>query len=128
MDDQGGDDPAGRAPTVLVVDDEPDLCEIVRRMLEGRGYNVLTAGGVAAATALAAAHAMAIDLLITDLRMPDGDGVDLSRKLVAGNPGMALLYMSGLASDQPLDATMLAKPFTPTDLLNAVDTVSAARG
>lgn len=119
---------AGGDPrTVLVVDDEPDLCEIIRRMLDGRGYLVLTAAGVRDASARVDAHVGPIDLLVTDLRMPDGDGQSLAAGLRRTRPGTGVLYMSGLpAYADPVaaliraGATVLPKPFTMADLLAAV--------
>lgn len=118
----------GRGPTVLVVDDEPDLCEIVRRMLDGRGYQVLTAGGVSDALARRESHQGPIELLVTDVRMPDGSGPELAEKIRQAHPGTAVLYVSGLPADagaltEVVEAgtAILAKPFTPTELFVAVE-------
>mgnify|MGYP003493268347 FL=1 len=119
---------AGGVPwTVLIVDDEPDLCDIVRRMLRGRGYDTLTAGGFAAAVALCDTHPGPIHLVVTDLRMPDGSGTDLAERVQRTRPGTPVLFMSGLpAHAGPVadlitaSATVLAKPFTPTELFAAV--------
>lgn len=125
----------GGLRTVLVVDDEPDLCEIVRRMLDGRGFAVLTAGGVGAARARCGSHTGPIDLLVTDVRMPDGSGPDLADEVRRAHPTMAVLYMSGLPSHvgEVVELTgagerVLGKPFTPTELLAAVDTLLPATG
>lgn len=119
---------ADRGPrTVLVVDDEPDLCEIIQRMLSSHGYTVITALGVADAVTRAQTHPGTIDLLITDLRMPDGDGRMLATRIRDDRPETAVLYISGLLSPVSLaedpagsGATILAKPFTPAELLGAV--------
>ena len=124
MNSAGGD-----SRTVLVVDDEPDLCEIIRRMLDGRGFAVLTAGGVVDAIETCAAHRGRLDLLVTDLRMPDGDGRDLAMTIRRSRPDTAVLYMSGLPPHAEQvrelvgsEACMLAKPFTPRELVAAVTT------
>ncbi len=124
----------GGARTVLVVDDEPDLCEIVRRMLGGRGYTVLTAHGVTEALSRCTRHDGSIALLVTDLRMPDGNGADLAAKVRDAHPGSAVLYISGLPAQARVaaeftgaDATVLGKPFTPSELLAAVDGILAGR-
>jgi DNA-binding NtrC family response regulator len=123
----------GDQRTVLVVDDEPDLCEIVRRMLHGRGYQVLTARGVLDAIARCDSHDGRIHLVVTDLRMPDGTGSQLADRVQQTRPETAVLYMSGLpAHTGPVadltraDATVLAKPFTPAELLAAVDAAITA--
>jgi DNA-binding response OmpR family regulator len=129
MNSAGGD-----PQTVLVVDDEPDLCEIIRRMLDGRGYAVLTAGGVVDAVTRCDTHKGALDLLMTDLRMPDGNGRDLARTIRMRRPETAVLYMSGLPphADQVIElvgteSAVLAKPFTPTELIAAVTAALAAK-
>lgn len=119
-----GDD----ARTALVVDDEPDLCEVVRRVLDGRGYAVLAAAGAAEAVSRCDAHRGPIEIVVTDVRMPDGNGPELARRIQQKHPEAAVLYMSGLpgrstavaevSNDGP---AVLAKPFTPTELLAAVD-------
>jgi DNA-binding NtrC family response regulator len=115
--------------TVLVVDDEPDLCEIIRRMLDGNGYPALTAHGVTDAIAKSAAHPGPITLLVTDLRMPDGDGRLLATTIRATRPGTPVVYMTGLPPEAgpvaeliETNATVLAKPFTIADLMTAVAT------
>ncbi|MBT8226557.1 MAG: response regulator transcription factor [Dactylosporangium sp.] len=119
--------------TILVVDDEPDLCEIVQRVLQGQGYAVLTAGGFVDALDRGAAHPGPIDLLITDLRMPDGDGRALAARFRARQEETAILYMSGLPNGEECGAgdgaavAVLAKPFAPADLLTAVHTAVTTR-
>lgn len=125
--------------TVLVVDDEPDLCEIIRRMLDGQGYSVMTARSFTDAMDQFTGCSESIDLLITDLRLPDGDGQDLATRIRARRPHAAVLYISGLltaadlvsqdhpASDTDERVTLLSKPFTPAELLAAVTRSLAAR-
>ena len=113
--------------TVLVVEDEPAILEIVELLLRQTGYEVLAAGSPGAALRLAAERGNAIDLLLTDLVMPEMDGRELARRLEAGRPGLKRLFMSGHAADIVADhgltdgeANFIAKPFTMDQLLAKV--------
>lgn len=114
-----------RDRTVLVVDDEPDLCEIVRRVLTRENATVVTATSVGEAVRLAEAHTGDLDLVITDMRMPGGTGVDLSDQIRLTRPTTAVIFMSGLPSyhesltDLGPRAAVLSKPFTPAQLVAA---------
>ena len=110
-------------PTVLVVDDEEDLRDIMRRMLERRGFVILTAGDSQQAIAVLREHPGEIDILVTDLGLPGVSGGELSRTATALRPGMHVVYISGLpkdiaVADGKIDegALLVKKPFT-TDLL-----------
>ena len=120
----------GGTETVLVVEDEDALRGLARRILEKRGYDVLTARNGNDATSLAATHRGTIHLLLTDVIMPGVGGVELSRRIRLQCPGIRVLYMSGYANDD-IDrggaltdgAVLLAKPFTGADLALAVRAV-----
>jgi DNA-binding response OmpR family regulator len=114
-------------PTVLVVDDEEDLRDIMRRMLERRGYDTLVAGDSESAIATCRDHEGAIDVLVTDLGLPGASGGELSRAAVALRPQMGVIYISGLPKDIAVtkgligdDALMVKKPFTSDGLLEAL--------
>jgi CheY-like chemotaxis protein len=81
-------------PTLLVVDDDPFFRELEARALRGHGYNVLQAGGSAEALRLARATP-AIDLLLTDFVMPNGNGLELARRFRALHPQSPVLVVSG---------------------------------
>src|ERR1700760_380843 len=87
--------PAER-PTILVVDDEEDLRDIMRRMLERRGFNTLIAGDSQAAIAVCRDHPGDIDVLVTDLGLPGVTGGELSRSAAELRPKMQVVYISGL--------------------------------
>ena len=113
--------------TVLVVEDEPAILEIVELLLRQTGYEVLAAGSPGAALRLAAERGYAIDLLLTDLVMPEMDGRELARRLEADRPGLKRLFMSGHAADIVADhgladgeANFIAKPFSMDQLLAKV--------
>ncbi|NJC70884.1 response regulator [Planosporangium thailandense] len=117
--------------TILAVDDEADLLEAVRRVLSRFGHTVLTATGPAEALDVCRHYVGRIDLLLTDVRMPGGSGAELADQAVELRPELAVLYMSGLydaADDRPgARRTVVAKPFTPTSLIEAVDSVMSTR-
>jgi DNA-binding NtrC family response regulator len=112
--------------TVLVADDEPDLCEITRRILTRAGITVVPAAGYREAIRTAGDYPDEIHLLLTDLRMPGGSGPELVERLRAARPDLRVLYMSGLPKHHPSvlelgpKAAVLEKPFTPAQLLEAV--------
>ncbi|WP_433085198.1 response regulator [Dactylosporangium sp. CA-052675] len=114
---------------ILVVDDEPDLCEIVRRVLSRAGAEVLTASGLAGAERVLAEHPKGIDLAITDLKLNDGSGVQVAEAVRGSSPDALIMYMSGLpyfdaaVIELGEDASVIAKPFRATEL---VDTVQSA--
>ena len=87
--------PLSRGETVLVVEDEPLLLKMDQKMLEGLGYRVLTASGPSEAINLAKAYAGEIQLLLTDVVMPEMNGRDLAEKLHSLYPDMKILFMSG---------------------------------
>ncbi len=118
--------PRGRE-TILLVEDEPGILRVTRRMLERQGYQVLGAAGPAEALRLGGAHAGRIDLLLTDVVMPELHGPDLADRLRALRPGLRCLFMSGhpadLVADQGVlgkDVHFLQKPFAAADLAAAV--------
>ncbi len=120
----------GGAETVLVLEDEPALRELVRTLLEGAGYTVLVADGIAASLALVERHPSPIHLLLTDVVMPGLSGPEAAARLLAVRPEARVLYMSGYAGDPigrrgmlPAGAALLLKPFTAASLLRMVQEV-----
>ena len=121
-------------PTVLVVDDEEDLRDIMRRMLERRGFDTLVAGDSEQAIATCRNHRGDIDVLVTDLGLPGASGGDLSRTATALRPEMGVVYVSGLPKDIAVtkglignDALLVKKPFTSELLIEALRIVIAQR-
>jgi PAS domain S-box-containing protein len=118
--------PGGRE-TVLFVEDEVALRDLMQRVLAKGGYTVLAAGDGLDALARVEAHPGPIDLVVTDVIMPHMSGPELATRLRARDPGVRLLYVSGYTADQlrsqtdlGKDATLLAKPFTSDGLLRKV--------
>jgi CheY-like chemotaxis protein len=121
---EDGGDLAGHGEVVLVVEDEDGIREVARRILERRGYEVLTASGGTEALELVGARDAPIDLVITDVIMPRMMGPELAREIAALRPSTRIIYMSGYAqplvgSDQgvPGDTILIEKPFTEHALL-----------
>ncbi|MBI4263330.1 MAG: response regulator [Acidobacteria bacterium] len=116
-----------QARTVLLTEDEDDVRLLVRDILAAHGYHVLAARDPADAMARAAAYGGTIELLLTDVVMPGGNGRDLARRMSAVRPGLKVLYMSGYpehgaAPGSVLEsgAPFLAKPFTRDALLQKI--------
>jgi len=116
--------------TVLVVDDEPSICDIVQKILEPKGYRVRVARhGLEALKVLAAET---INCVVADLVMPNMDGITLAMKLHESYPNLPTVLISGqvdvkAASIQALapllnseTSCLLKKPFDSADLLDAV--------
>ncbi|BCS34857.1 hypothetical protein TBR22_A40830 [Luteitalea sp. TBR-22] len=128
-----GDTPSGgatevararSASVVLVVDDEAELRTLVCLLLRNAGYTVLEASGGEAAYEVASRHEGPIDLLLTDLVMPEQDGFTVARRLREMRPDIAVAYMSGYTDHLETTADdamlLLGKPFLPQALLTHV--------
>ena len=89
----------GRGETVLLVEDEPTILELGEMMLKKFGYQVLSAGSARDAIALAEAHQGRIDLLVTDVVMPEMNGRELAQRLQGMRPEIKCLFMSGYTAD-----------------------------
>jgi CheY-like chemotaxis protein len=85
--------------TVLLVDDEAGIRALGKRVLEDIGYDVIEASDGQTALALASQHEGRLDLLISDVVMPDISGADLLAKISITRPGLRVLFISGLAED-----------------------------
>lgn len=124
--------PATFAARILVVDDSPDTLELIQRNLASQGYSAHAAPG--AADALALLEAMAVDLVVTDVRMPGLSGLDLIREVRLRHPGIELVVITGYATiEGAVEALQLgawdylAKPFTDEELFQAVRRALARR-
>jgi two-component system cell cycle sensor histidine kinase/response regulator CckA len=122
-----GPAPAAAATTILLAEDEAALRELTAEVLTEAGYQVLTAEDVATALAAAAAHAGPIDLLLSDVVMPGGDGARLASRLRESRPDVRVLFISGypeevISQQGRLEngVALLPKPFTSADLLQRV--------
>ncbi len=118
---------AGGTETILLVDDEPTISRMTRIMLEKKGYTVIPANSPAEAMRKAETHSGAIDLLMTDVIMPEMNGRDLAGKITALHPGIKLLFMSGYTADiighqriREDGAAFIQKPFSMADMTNKI--------
>jgi PAS domain S-box-containing protein len=126
--------PSGRAGTILLVEDEDDVRDLAKELLVGDGFTVLEAATPGEAMRAAERHAGVIDLVVTDVVMPEMSGRELVVRLLERRPLTTVLYISGYSEDAiaqhgVLDAgtTLLAKPFTPDDLRRTVSALLERR-
>ncbi|HEX8629268.1 MAG TPA: response regulator, partial [Catenuloplanes sp.] len=117
---------------ILVVEDQPELAQLVQRMVQPSGYGVTTTTDALVAVAQVAAGAQP-DLLITDVVMPAMTGPELAAALRVHQPDLPVLYMSGytaasLGPQVTLDdnSMLIEKPFTRSTLLSAIRSLSGS--
>jgi signal transduction histidine kinase/CheY-like chemotaxis protein len=113
--------------TVLVVEDEEVVRALVRSILEGNGYTVLTASNGVEAQKIGRSHKTPIHLIVTDVVMPKMGGREAAELLAPHLPGVKVLYMSGYTNEAIVHhgvlesgISFLEKPFTPDALLRKV--------
>jgi len=121
---------AGGHETILLVEDESAILDLAANLLRRQGYTVLAAATPGEALGLADTCARPIDLLLTDVIMPEMNGLDLARRLLDRQPGLRQLYMSGYTADvigsygvQDGGLNFIAKPFTMKNLARKVRAV-----
>jgi signal transduction histidine kinase/CheY-like chemotaxis protein len=121
--------------TILLVEDEQALREVTRRILTGAGYRVIVATNGPEALKAASGHTGPIDLLLSDVIMPQMPGPQLAKRLLAQRPSIRVLLMSGFAqpildSGGHLDAgvTLIEKPFSGPGLLAKIAQVIERAG
>ncbi len=114
-------------PTILIVDDEPKIVQLARDYLERAGFSVVTAGDGGAA--LAAARSARPDLIVLDLGLPGGDGLDVTRHVRReSNVPIIMLTARGEESDKLVGLELgaddyMVKPFSPKELVARVRAV-----
>jgi two-component system cell cycle sensor histidine kinase/response regulator CckA len=109
--------------TILLVEDEPAVRQLVSVALQRAGYHVLEAQDGEDALARFDAHEGSIDLLVTDLRMPQMDGIELVRLLRERVPHLKVICVSGYPStgmNRAVTEHYLNKPFSRAELLDKV--------
>ena len=109
---------------VLVVDDQDVVRDVIKLALEGAGYVVLDAASPLEAIELAR-KCSAIDLLVTDVVMPEMDAFELAGRITSEIPGLRVLYTSGY-TNAAAEGPFIQKPFTPAQLVAKVSSVLAA--
>ncbi|MGC8476673.1 MAG: response regulator [Acetobacteraceae bacterium] len=108
-----------RTATILVVDDDPEVREIVAEILLDYGHQVLAAAGGADALRLIEATP-GIELMITDVRMPDISGLELAARARRSRDGLRVILISGYFPGADAGARVLLKPFRMAELHAAV--------
>lgn len=125
-------DPPGRPePVVLLVDDEEDLRDIMRRMLDRRGFRTLVAADAGQALQLCRDHPDAIDLVVADLALPDMSGREFAEAAAASRPNLRVVFISGLPREIAVrshliagDDTLVTRPFSAEALIAALHAAS----
>lgn len=117
----------GQGETVLLVEDDPSILKLAKKILDSRDYNTLTAGTPGAALHLCRQHSGPIHLLVTDVIMPEMNGRDLAEKLKSLYPDIKQVFMPGYTADiiahnGVLDkgVTFIQKPFSRKELAATV--------
>ncbi len=125
--EDSGNIPESQGETVLIVEDEPVLLESTSAMLKSLGYKVLTAGTPVEAIRLGEKHAGGIDLLLTDVVMPEMNGRELEQQILKRNPHIKCLFTSGYTANVishhgvlEADVQFIQKPFTLTSLARKI--------
>lgn len=119
---------APRSQTILLADDDEDVRKFLAEILDRQGYTILAVAHGAEALCLWERHEGPIHLLLTDIQMPEMDGLELARRIRARRPTIPVLYMSANAPNSALRSTLegeaktafLLKPFTPQALTRTV--------
>jgi len=113
--------------TILVVEDEPGIRGLVRKILKRENFDVIEAGNGEEALAAASSHGASIGLLLTDVMLPGIGGRELAETLVAAQADLKVVYISGFTDDEsvragqfPPGSIFLQKPFTLSALVGVV--------
>jgi two-component system cell cycle sensor histidine kinase/response regulator CckA len=106
--------------TILLVEDEPAVRQLFATALTRAGYKVFEARNGEEAIKIFDQHAPAIDLLLTDMRMPYMGGAELAGELRARKSGLKLICISGYPASPALTEDFLAKPFSRDEMLRKV--------
>jgi len=118
---------AAGSGTILLVEDEDAVRSLVETILTADGYKILVANSPAQAVEICGASSGPIDVLLTDVVMPEMSGPELAEELLALRPDLKVIYMSGYAGEY-LDeegvsadgASLLQKPFTAAALAEKI--------
>ena len=127
--------PHGHGETVLLVEDETGVLQMASEALQFLGYSVIAVASPNAALAAVERHSGAIDLLLSDIVMPEMNGAELADRIAALQPGVRRLFFSGYPADVvqqrvhvAADARYLQKPFSLQSLAMEVQAALAAEG
>ena len=119
---RAGDPPqpgGAQAPKIIIVDDDPEVRIVVAEFLDDFGYRVLQAKGGAEALERLQQHPD-VQMMITDIRMPDMSGIELADIATRQQPDLKVILISGYFVSQQVDRRFLRKPFRMRELEAAV--------
>lgn len=124
-----------RQPTVLVIDDEDEVREVIRDILRSRGLNVITAENGTLGVELFRRQRDTVDVVLLDMTMPDKSGGEVMREILADSPAAQIVVVSGYSEEllssrfeTTKPAGFVHKPFTADALVETINDVLAARG
>ncbi len=116
--------------TILVVEDDPGVRTLIKNILETSGYGILEADNGQTALQTLKSWGGKVDLIITDIIMPEMSGQELGKQIQAFYPNIKILYMSGYSEEltqgdklQLSDINFIQKPFTPAQLLKKINQI-----
>ena len=113
--------------TILVVDDNLYIRAFAKKFLEIAGYAVITAADGEEAIRFYQEHQASIALLLSDVRMPNINGLELAHRVLRMDSKLPVLLMSGEAGCDWPDLECVPKPFRPADLIDTVSRVLQAK-
>ena len=119
---------------ILVIDDSPFIFKAVKKAVEPFGHQMLDQA-FNGQEGLARIEECNPDIIILDVTMPIMDGIETAKRLFSKNPNANVIMLSAMGDDELIKSAMaigvqqfLSKPFTPDDLLNAINNISAKEG
>ncbi|MBV8728779.1 MAG: response regulator [Acidobacteriia bacterium] len=112
----------------LVVDDEPAIRGYIKLILERECFEAVEAGGGKEALEILEELGSQVELIVSDIHMPEGDGLSFARAAAEAFPELPIILVSGYTSAGEIsDFEFLKKPFSPDSLLNTIRKVVTAR-
>jgi CheY-like chemotaxis protein len=119
--------PHRRSVTILIVEDDSVLRELLQRALEGYGFSILPAANGLEALRWSERYEGTIEIVVTDIVLSDFNGFELSNRIRSARPETKLLFVTGFGDQIPemlkYEADILEKPFLPSELLRKVDDI-----
>jgi DNA-binding NtrC family response regulator len=119
--------PRHRSVTILIVEDNDNLRNLLQRTLEGVGFSVLPADDGQEALRRSKQHEGTIEIVVSDIVMPKLSGLELSQRMRAARPESKFLFITGYGERYPefreYGANVLEKPFLPSELLRKVEDI-----
>jgi two-component system, cell cycle sensor histidine kinase and response regulator CckA len=122
-------EPNRSAPLILLVDDEESIRTMLRVTLQRHGYQVVEASNGSEAIALFQEHESTLALVLSDVIMPEMDGVELARRLAERRPSLPILFISGSCETIPKELGChgcIRKPFTPNGIVEQIAKILTA--